>query len=411
MSFTAKKVPGVSLLKKGNLTSAKGFVASGMHCGIKRVSKKHDIALVVSEKAANAAGVFTVNRAKAWPVYLAIKHLKNAKHLAILGTSGNANCLNGVTGKAAAWTCLKSAADELGVNPAEVLIAQTGIIGMRYPVHCVERVMPELVKNLSVQGAHDAARGILTTDKRTKEVAVSFKLGGKKVTIGAAAKGAGMVHPYMATMLCFITTDAAISKPLLKKALQIAIQTTFNAIAIDNDMSTNDCAFILANGLAGNSEIKKENTDYKKFTAALEFLLNEIAVGLVEDGEGVKHVCHITVKNAKSDAEAAKAARQVGNSMLFKTMVTGEDPNWGRIIAAVGASQIQFNPQKFSVSIGGIPIVCEGVVRFSNRPKAKKVMANAHFGITVDLHYGKGKATFVSSDLTHEYVSINGAYS
>ncbi len=406
-----KKIKGISFLKNGSLTSAKGFVASGMHCGIKRVSKKHDISLIVSEKAANAAGVFTVNRAKAWPVYLAIDHLKNAKHMAILGTSGNANCLNGITGKAAAWTCLKSAADELGVKPQEVLIAQTGIIGMRYPVHCVERAMPELVRNLSVKGAHDAARGILTTDKRTKELAVTVSIGGKKVTIGAAAKGAGMVHPYMATMLCFITTDAAITKVLLHKALKAAVQTTFNAIAIDNDMSTNDCAFVLANGLAGNSEIKKENSDFKKFAAALELLLKEVAVGLVEDGEGVKHVCHITVKNAKTDEEAAKAARQVGNSMLFKTMVTGEDPNWGRIIAAVGASQIQFNPQRFSVAIGGIPIVREGVVRFSNRPKAKKVMANAHFDITVDLHYGKGKATFVTSDLTHEYVSINGAYS
>ncbi len=406
-----KKIPGVTLLKNGTLTSAKGFIASGMFCGIKRVSKKYDISLVVSEKAATAAGVFTVNRAKAWPVYLAIKNLKNAKHMAILGTSGNANCLNGLTGKAAAWTCLKAAADELGVKTEEVLIAQTGIIGMRYPVHCVERAMPELVKSLSAEGGHAAARGILTTDKRTKEIGVSFTLGGKKVTIGAAAKGAGMVHPYMATMLCFITTDAAMSKPLLHKALKAAVQTTFNAIAIDNDMSTNDCAFILANGLAGNREIKKESADYKKFAAALEFLLKEVAVGLVEDGEGVKHVCHITVKNAKSDAEAAKAARQVGNSMLFKTMVTGEDPNWGRIIAAVGASQIQFNPQKFSVAIGGVPIVREGVVRFSNRPKAKKVMANSHFDVTVDLHYGKGKATFVTSDLTHEYVSINGAYS
>ncbi len=406
-----KNIAGVTLLKNGNLTSAKGFLASGMFCGIKRVSKKYDISLVVSEKAATAAGVFTVNRAKAWPVYLAIENLKNAKHIAILGTSGNANCLNGLTGKAAAWTCLKAAADELGVKTEEVLIAQTGIIGMRYPVHCVERAMPELVKNLSVNGGHAAARGILTTDKRTKEIGVTVKIGGKKVTIGAAAKGAGMVHPYMATMLCFITTDAAISKPLLHKALKAAVQTTFNAIAIDNDMSTNDCAFVLANGLAGNKEIKAENADYKKFAAALEFLLKEVAVGLVEDGEGVKHVCHITVKNAKSDAEAAKAARQVGNSMLFKTMVTGEDPNWGRIIAAVGASQIQFNPQKFSVAIGGVPIVREGVVRFSNRPKAKKVMANSHFDVTVDLHYGKGQATFVTSDLTHEYVSINGSYS
>ncbi len=405
------KMTGIKLLKNGSLTSAKGFLASGMFCGIKRVSKKYDISLVVSEKAATAAGVFTVNRAKAWPVYLAIKNLKNAKHMAILGTSGNANCLNGLTGQAAAWTCLKAAADELGVKTEEVLIAQTGIIGMRYPVHCVERAMPELVKSLSTEGGHAAARGILTTDKRTKEIGVSFTLGSKKVTIGAAAKGAGMVHPYMATMLCFITTDAAISKPLLHKSLKTAVQTTFNAIAIDNDMSTNDCAFVLANGLAGNREIKKENADYKKFSAALEFLLKEVAVGLVEDGEGVKHVCHITVKNAKSDAEAAKAARQVGNSMLFKTMVTGEDPNWGRIIAAVGASQIQFNPQKFSVAIGGVPIVREGVVRFSNRPKAKKVMANSHFDVTVDLHYGKGSSTFVTSDLTHEYVSINGAYS
>ncbi|HRK61779.1 MAG TPA: bifunctional glutamate N-acetyltransferase/amino-acid acetyltransferase ArgJ [Candidatus Omnitrophota bacterium] len=406
-----KKLKGVSILKNGSMTSAKGFVASGMHCGIKRSPQKYDLSLVVSEKACNAAAVFTVNRAKAWPVYLSIENLKNAKHFAIIGTSGNANCLNGPQGKQAAWDCLKGAADELHINPKEVLIAQTGIIGVRYPTQRVTRSLSAMVQNLSRDGGHAAAKGILTTDKRTKEIAVSFSLSGKKVTIGAAAKGAGMVHPYMATMLCFITTDAAIAKPLLQKALRAAVETTFNAIAIDNDMSTNDTAFILANGAAGNSEIKKENADYKKFAAALEYLLNAVAVGLVEDGEGVKHVCHITVQNAKSDADAAKAARQIGNSMLFKTMVTGEDPNWGRIIAAVGASQIPFNPNRFSVYIGGTPIVKEGLVRVLNRPKAKKAMALPHFDVTVDLYSGKGKATFVTSDLTHEYVSINGAYS
>jgi len=406
-----KKLKGVSILKNGSMTSAKGFVASGMHCGIKRSPQKYDLSLVVSERACAAAGVFTVNRAKAWPVYLSIENLKNARHFAIIGTSGNANCLNGPQGKQAAWDCLKGAADELHLNSKEVLIAQTGIIGVRYPTQRVTRSLSTMVQNLSRNGGHAAAKGILTTDKRTKEIAVSFSLGGKKVTIGAAAKGAGMVHPYMATMLCFITTDAAIAKPLLQKALRTAVETTFNAIAIDNDMSTNDTAFILANGIAGNSEIKKENADYKKFSAALEYLLNAVAVGLVEDGEGVKHVCHITVQNAKSDADAAKAARQIGNSMLFKTMVTGEDPNWGRIIAAVGASQIPFNPNKFSVYIGGTPIVLKGLVRSLNRPKAKKAMAQSHFDVMVDLYSGKGKATFVTSDLTHEYVSINGAYS
>lgn len=406
-----KKLAGVKLLKNGNLTSAKGFKASGMYCGIKRVSQKYDVSLVVSEKPANAAGVFTVNRAKAWPVYLSIENLKSAKHRAILGTSGNANCLNGPQGKQAAWDCLKKTADTLKVKPEEVLIAQTGIIGVKYPTQRVTRALPLLHKALSKKGGHAAARGILTTDKRTKEIGVSLTLGGKKVTIGAAAKGAGMVHPYMATMLCFITTDAAVSKALLYKALREAVGRTFNAIAIDNDMSTNDCAFILANGEAGNPEIRKENGEYKKFAQALEFLLNEVAVGLVEDGEGVKHVCHVTVQGAKSDQDAAKAARQIGNSMLFKTMVTGEDPNWGRIMAAVGASQIPFNTQKFSVYIGNVPIVSECRVRVLNRPKAKKVMSQGHFSVTVELYSGKGKATFVTSDLTHEYVSINGAYS
>lgn len=406
-----KKLSGVTFLKNGNLTSAKGFVASGMYCGIKRSPLKYDVSLVVSEAPANAAAVFTVNRAKAWPVYLAIENLKAKKHFAILGTSGNANCLNGPQGKQAAWDCLKTAAEELGLKPEQVLIAQTGIIGVKYPTQRVQRAVPVLVKNLSQKGGHDAARGILTTDKRTKEIGVSFSIGGKKVTIGAAAKGAGMVHPYMATMLCFITTDAAISKNLLQKALRAAVEKTFNAIAIDNDMSTNDTAFLLANGEARNAEIKTENADYKKFSAALEYLLKEVAVGLVEDGEGVKHVCHITVKSAKNDQDAAKAARQIGNSMLFKTMVTGEDPNWGRIIAAVGASQIPFNPECFSVLIGGVPIVREGLVRVLNRPKAKKIMSQSHFDVVVDLHFGKGSAKFVTSDLTHEYVSINGAYS
>lgn len=395
----------------GSVTTPKGFVAGGIHAGIKKKKKKYDVALIYSETPCVAAGTFTTNRAKAWPVLYSMKAIETAKHHAIIGTSGNANCLNGAIGKKAVDEIVWEAAKQLNAQPAEVLIAQTGIIGVPFPITCVKRALPKLVKKLSATGGHGAAKGILTTDLSNKEIALSFELGGQKVSIGACAKGAGMVHPNMATMLCFITTDAAITKPLLRRAVRHAADDTFNQMAIDNDMSTNDMVLVLANGEAKNPTIQKVDRDYRIFREALEEVMRYIAHEMVKDGEGVTHVCRLRVSGAKTPTDAEKAARQIANSMLFKTMLAGSNPNWGRIAAAVGASGVDFNPNDLSISFGDAQVVHLGKLRVLNLPKARRILQKKEYTIDVVIGKGRGRAEFITSDLTTKYVLINAAYS
>ncbi len=397
----------------GTVTSAKGFSASGMHIGIKRKNMKHDISLIYSATPCNAAGVFTKNSAKAWCVLHAQKNIKNAKHHAVLASSGNANCLNGPKGKTAIEQALKVLAKQLNISEGNILSAQTGIIGVEFPTQTVLKGLPTLVQKLGSSRKHgaDAAKGILTTDLRTKESAVSFQLGQKKVTVGGISKGSGMIHPNMATMLGFITTDCAISKKMLTQALRYVNHLTFNKIAVDNDMSTNDMVFVLANGEAGNKEITKEDADYKKFVAALQEVARVLAYEIVLDGEGATHVCTLHVEGAKNDAEAEKAARQIANSMLFKTMLAGADPNWGRIAAAVGSSGAKFNSEEFSLFFESVKIVDHGKVFPQNREKARQVLLKREYQIRVIIGKGKGKMTFITSDLTAKYVAINTKYS
>lgn len=397
--------------KKGSVTSPKGFLASGVHSGIKRNKKRYDCSLIFSKTPCTAAATFTKNRVKAWPVLYSMKAIKASRHHAILGTSGNANCMNGPDGRLAAQEIAAEGAKHLGVGAEEILIAQTGLIGVPFPVTRVKRAMPRLVKRLSPDGGRQAAKGIMTTDHAVKEVALTFELGGQKITIGAAAKGAGMVHPNMATMLCFITTDVAITKPLLRRALRHAVDDTFNQMAIDNDMSTNDMVFVLANGESGAPPIQKVDKDYRLFREVLEEVCRIIAYKMVRDGEGVTHVCTLRLSGTKSPTEAEKAARQVGTSMLFKTMLAGADPNWGRIVAAIGASGVQLNPNNLNIHFNKVGIVHKGRLRALNIPKARKVLERREYTIDVSLGNGRGRAEFITSDLTTRYVQINSSYS
>lgn len=397
--------------RRGGVTTPAGFYASGLHGGIKKKKYKFDCALIVSRTASIAAGTFTTNRVKAWSVLHNLKNIHAPRHRAILASSGNANCMNGPNGKHAVEESVREAAKHLNIPEEEILIAQTGLIGAPFPITRFKRAIPNLVHRLSEDGGHAAAKGILTTDLSTKEVALSFMLGDKKVTIGACAKGAGMVHPHMATMLCFITTDAAITKPLLRRALRHAVDDTFNQMAIDNDMSTNDMVLVLANGEAGNAPIQKIDRDYRAFREVLEEVCRVTGYELVKDGEGVAHVCTLRVSGAKNPTEAEKAARQIADSMLFKTMLAGADPNWGRIAAAVGASGINLKPEHLNISFGNAMVVHNGKLRVLNLPKARRIMLRKEYGVGVVIGKGRGRAQFVTSDLTTKYVMINSSYS
>ncbi len=396
--------------RRGTVTTPLGFLAAGGRAGIK-TKKKPDCSLIVSQVPAVAAGTFTTNRAKAWPVLYSMKAIHGPKHRAILASSGNANCFNGPGGKAAVLQSVETLAGLLNVGSEEVLIAQTGLIGVPFPINRFKRNLPKLVKRLSPDGGRAAAKGILTTDLRTKEVALSFYLGRKRVTIGAIAKGAGMVHPNMATMLCFLTTDVKITKRLLRRAVRHAVDDTFNQIAIDNDQSTNDTVLILANGEAGNSTITRVDRRYRLFRDALEEVCRYVAKELVRDGEGVTKVCTIHIAGAKRPTEAEKVARQIGTSMLFKTMLAGADPNWGRLVAAIGASGVDFDPKRLDIAFDGVPVLSHGKLRVTNLPKARRVLAKRECDLTVGLGKGHARAQFITSDLTAKYVLINSSYS
>ena len=396
--------------RSGTVTTPLGFLASGIHSGIKQ-KKKNDCSLIFSSIPAVASGTFTTNKAKAWPVIYSMKVINGQRHRAILASSGNANCFNGPQGKMAVSEAVQSAAELLKVGPEEILIAQTGLIGVPFPINRFKRSLPKLVNKLSPDGGRAAAKGILTTDLRPKEVALSFYLGKKRVTIGAVAKGAGMVHPNMATMLCFITTDVRITKRLLRRATRRAADETFNQIAIDNDQSTNDTVLVLANGAAENRTIARVDRRYRLFRDALTEVCHYLAAELVRDGEGVTKVCTLRVTGGRRPTEAERAARQIGTSMLFKTMLAGADPNWGRIVAAIGASGVAFDAKRLDIAFDGVSVLSHGKLRVTNLPKARRVLAKREFDAIINLGKGYAKAEFITSDLTPKYVLINSSYS
>jgi len=404
------------IIVKGGVTTPKGFLANGVKAGIKESGNK-DVALLCSEVPAVAAGAFTTNRCKASPVKISELHLKGKTHQAIIANSGNANCANGKVGDKDAAAMASVAAYALGLDEQMVLVASTGIIGRRLPVERVVAATPALVSGLSEKNGSVFAETIMTTDTKAKEFAIKVKLGNSVVTMGGACKGVGMLYPEMktakhATMLAFISTDASISKRMLAEALDEAIQDTFNMVSVDGDMSTNDSCFILANGLAGNKRIAVKDSNYRKFTDALTFLSGELAKMLARDGEGATKFVQIDVTGAKTPDDARKVARKVSTSNLLKCAIFGMDPNWGRIVAAAGASGVEFDIDKVDVYLGPVQAMTNGMIAKSfTKDKARKFFKGSDVHITVDLKSGKARATAWTCDFSKEYVAINSEYS
>ena len=398
---------------RGGVTAAHGFTASGVSAGVKR-GRKLDLALVVSDTPATAAGLFTTNTVQAAPVQLSRARLRGGTARAVLVNSGNANCLTGSRGFRDAALLGRDLAHALGCDERQVLLASTGIIGRRLPVQKMRRAIPTLVGQLDRQAHAQAARAILTTDTSMKEVAVSGRIGGRACRLGGMAKGAGMIAPHMATMLCVLTTDVAIDRALLREMLRNAVRASFHHISIDGEMSTNDSVLLLANGRSG-VEIRRNSPGAGQFGSMLHGATQRLAHLLVKDGEGATCMAYIGVSGARTAADADACARRVASSPLVKTMLAGADPNMGRVAAAVGASGARFDPKKLEIRIGGLGVVVRGgTVRSFDAARARKWLRPrppAYPAMYINLHAGRARSWMLTSDLTEEYVRINARYS
>ncbi len=397
----------------GSVTSPIGFLASGVHCGVKAGTTKKDLALIYSDKICVAAGMYTNNKVKCAPIYITKEHLKNNKARAIICNSGNANCCTGTEGLEKARITTVELAKALKINSKDVLIASTGVIGVPLNLEAIVSGIPTLTENLSKDGS-TAATAIMTTDTVKKECACEFIIQGTKVTIGAIAKGSGMVEPNMGTMLSFITTDLAISEELLKEALKDAVNVSYNRISIDGDTSTNDTVLILANGLADNAEITERNQDYEIFLEALKYITITISKMLAKDGEGATKLIECTVNGAKSEEEGVIFAKSVITSSLVKTAMFGSDANWGRILCALGYAGLDFEPEKVNVSFkskeGSIVVCTNGASVPFDEDIAKKILLEDEITINVEMALGTSCVTAWGCDLTYDYVKINGDY-
>lgn len=393
----------------GGVCAARGFLAGGLACGIKKTDKL-DLAVICSEVPAQAAAIFTTNKVKAAPVILSKKHLSDGKAQAIIANSGNANACVGPQGDAAAFAMCRAAGDYLKIPAEMVLVASTGVIGIPLPVEKIEKALHSAAHFLSDKGGAIAASAVMTTDTFSKEAAVEFEIAGQPVKIGGMAKGSGMIHPNMATMLGFITTDAAIEQPLLQKAIARAGEISFNRVTVDGDTSTNDTLFILANGKAQNKVIREEDADYRLFLEALEQVCLKLAKMLAKDGEGATKFVEIRVTGARSEAEALTVGKSIATSNLVKTALFGEDANWGRILAAAGYSGVDIEPEKVNIYLDDL-LVCKGGTGLAfDEAKAKTILGKKEFNILIDLGQGEADATVWTCDLSYDYVKINGSY-
>jgi glutamate N-acetyltransferase/amino-acid N-acetyltransferase len=399
----------------GGVTAAQGFTASGVHVGVKTNNlNKKDVALIVADRDCAAAAVYTKNVVKASPLLVTREHLKSGTARAIIANSGNANAC-APEGEENAIRMCKAAADALGIAPGDVLVASTGVIGQRLRVEVIEGGIPTLVKQLSPDGSADAAAAIMTTDTVQKEVAVEFTAGGKTVKIGGIAKGSGMIHPNMGTMLAFITTDAAISREMLDAALKSATRESFNRISVDGDTSTNDMCIVLANGAAGNAEITSGGADFNAFADALRALCVKLATEMASDGEGAKHLITCTVSNAETEQKAETIAKSVISSTLFKSAIFGADANWGRVLCAMGYSGEEFDPDAVDVTFksaaGAIDVCRSGRGLDFDEGLAKKILTEHDIEVLIDLHEGgNAECTCWGCDITYDYIKINGDY-
>jgi len=385
-----------------------GFSFGAAAAGIKKKGGA-DLALIFSDRPCSAAGVFTTNRVKAAPVLVSMDRIRRGTARAILANSGNANACTGASGTPAARKAGKVAAAELGIDQEDVLLASTGVIGAPLDTAKIEQAMPSLIGALRRDGLMDAARAIMTTDSFPKLSVFEGETGGRRYRIVGIAKGAGMIMPQMATMLCFVVSDISISSRNLQEALVEAVGTTFNRITVDGDTSTNDTVFILANGAAENPESDKAGL--QGFRAGLTGVLGDLARMVVKDGEGATKTVKIEIRGAVSAQQAEKAARTVANSALVKTAFYGQDPNWGRILAALGRSGIDMDPDLVDIQIDSVQIVSHGVTLGAEAEAAgAERMKNPDFSVVIDLHMGAFSDQMLTCDFTHDYVSINADY-
>lgn len=405
-----------SLISRGKISRGRhmekhkvqGFKASAIASGIKKDGGL-DMALIYSEKGASAAGVFTTNRVKAAPVILSQQNIRKGKVRAIIANSGNANACTGKVGLDNARREAEWVAKELGIHADEVLVASTGVIGTPLPMDRIERGIPELAQCLLPEGLPDAAKAIMTTDSFSKMSPFEGEADGKPYQIFGMAKGAGMIMPNMATMLCFVLSDICIDLADLSKAVSSSVETTFNRISVDGDTSTNDTVLVMANGTVGNGKLT--SGDYERFQTGLTHVMNELATMIVRDGEGATKVVYVKVKGAASHEDAETAARTIANSYLVKTAFYGQDPNWGRIMAALGRSTISMREKDVHIWVDDIQIVKEGLAIGADVEKqASKRMAENEFSVTIDLRQGEHEDQVVTCDLTPDYIAINSDY-
>ena len=400
----------------GGVCAAQGFRAAGIHVGVKthNVNKK-DLTMIVSDVDCAAAAVFTTNVVKAAPVHVSKAHLADGRARAVIANSGNANAC-APQGEENAERMCAAAAAAIGCKAEDVLVCSTGVIGQTIRIDVIEEGVPRLFPLLeaSAAGSDAAAHAIMTTDTVKKEVAVETTVGGKTVRMGGIAKGSGMIHPNMGTMLCFLTTDCAISPAMIREALLETAQVSFNRISVDGDTSTNDTCLVLANGLAGNPEITEKNGDYAAFVEALKALCVALARMMAKDGEGAKHLITCTVEGARDEAQAETIAKSVISSTLTKAAIFGCDANWGRVLCAMGYSGEQFDPEKVDVafaSAAGTISVCEkGRGLDFDEDLAKKILTEDEVTIAIAMGEGGGSCTCWGCDITYDYIKINGDY-
>jgi glutamate N-acetyltransferase/amino-acid N-acetyltransferase len=395
---------------EGGITAVPGILAAGITAGIKPSGKK-DLALIYSSAPARAAAVFTTNQVKGAPVLVSQEHIRDGKAQAIVASSGCSNVCTGEQGVKDAREMTKTVGELLRIKPSQVLIAATGVIGQPLPMDKIRTALPKLVKALSPQGGRSAAEAIMTTDTRLKEAALRVEVGGRPITIGGIAKGVGMLEPHLATMFCFLATDAMVAADALPRVLKRSADASINRITVDGDQSTSDTVAVLANGLAENAPLERGSRGLREFALGLDAIVARLAHLLVADGEGATKVVEVAVSGARTRREALLAARCIANSPLVKTAINGADPNWGRIMMALGKSPARVVQDKVSIRFGDEPLVEKGMLKPGARvDKIRALMAEGEYPIAVDLGLGRGRDTVWTSDLSEEYVRINAKY-
>jgi len=402
--------PSFTKSSRQGVTAPVGFKAAGIHCGIKKPGLL-DLALVVSEQSGPIAGVFTRNQIVAAPVILDRLFLRRGRGRAIIVNSGNANACTGSAGMTTARQTAQLVATMLGIPHHEVFVGSTGVIGRPLPFACIKAGAPRLIGQLTARGGLQAARAIMTTDLRPKHIALQGKFGRRMVTIGGMAKGSGMIHPNMATMLGYLTTDAQITRAALQRALTLAVNHSFNCISVDGDTSTNDTVLCLANGLASNRKISDDTPDFHRFVQLLTEVCQTLALAICRDGEGVTKVVKIDVSGANTAQQAHQVAQTVATSNLVKTALFGEDANWGRVMAAVGRAGVPVSAEKVSIWFDRVPMVKHGVGLGSRAERRiAQVFKKKEFTIAIRLGTGKHRSHVWTTDLSYDYVRINASY-